>query len=177
MRIISGVHKGRKIIAPKKLPVRPTTDRAKESLFNILRNSYALGNIEVLDLFAGTGNISYEFASRGAIKVTAVDEHFKCIQFIDKTAEMLEMPIKTTKLDVYLYLSNIKETYDVIYADPPYNFSVELFEKIANLVFEKNLLHKDGTLVIEHSSHTNLSHVPHFVELRNYGSSSFSFFS
>ncbi|MBT8377462.1 MAG: RsmD family RNA methyltransferase, partial [Bacteroidia bacterium] len=95
MRIISGTYKGRRITAPKNLPVRPTTDMAKEALFNILNNHYYFDSIMVLDLFAGTGNISYEFASRGVEKILAVDENYKCIKFINETAESFNMPIST----------------------------------------------------------------------------------
>src|SRR5690606_8843585 len=99
MRIISGLYKSRKITAPKNLPVRPTTDMAKESLFNILNNLYYFDEITVLDLFAGTGNISYEFASRGTEQITCVDQHFACIKFINETAKKFEMPIETIKAD------------------------------------------------------------------------------
>lgn len=92
MRIISGTHKSRKIIAPKNLPVRPTTDMAKESLFNIINNNFDFGAITVVDLFAGTGNISYEFASRGTEHITSVDQNFGCIKFINKTAKPLVCP-------------------------------------------------------------------------------------
>ncbi|HEA30009.1 MAG TPA: 16S rRNA (guanine(966)-N(2))-methyltransferase RsmD [Leeuwenhoekiella sp.] len=176
MRIISGVHRGRKVIAPQKLPVRPTTDRAKESLFNILRNHYTFSQIHVLDLFAGTGNISYEFASRGAPVITAVDEHGGCMHFIAETAEKLEMPIETVKSNVYDYLKHNRQKFDVIFADPPYDFEESRFEDIVNLVFENNGLNTDGMLVIEHSKHTDLSGHKYFSEMRNYGSSAFSFF-
>ena len=95
MRIISGEFKGRKIVAPKQLPVRPTTDMAKEALFNILNNQYYFDDISVLDLFSGTGNISYEFASRGTRQILAVDAHYGCIKFINQTSESFEMPINT----------------------------------------------------------------------------------
>lgn len=176
MRIISGIHKGRKIIAPQKLPVRPTADRAKESLFNILRNTYAFNQVNVLDIFAGTGNISFEFASRGAPAVTAVDENNGCVRFIAETAEKLEMPIETVKSDVFDYLKFTSQTFDIIFADPPYDFDQSIFLSIADLVFEKNHLNKGGMLVIEHGKHTDLSAHPHFNEFRNYGSSAFSFF-
>ena len=91
MRIISGKYKGRKLVAPKKLPVRPTTDMAKEALFNILNNQYYFDEISVLDLFAGTGNISYEFASRGTENITCVDQNYGCIKYINETAELLEL--------------------------------------------------------------------------------------
>ena len=101
MRIISGSHKGRRIVAPKNLPVRPTTDMAKEALFNILNNHYYFDEISVLDLFSGTGNISYEFASRGTDNILAIDDYFGCIKFINETAESFEMPINTIKTDVF----------------------------------------------------------------------------
>ena len=120
MRIISGKYKGRRLNAPKKLPIRPTTDMAKESLFNILNNLYYFDEISVLDLFAGSGNISYEFASRGVEAITAVDAHFNCVKFISNTAEQLDMPIHTVKSDVYAFLKSNASRYTVIFADPPY---------------------------------------------------------
>ena len=134
MRIISGTYKGRKIIAPAKLPVRPTTDMAKEALFNILNNQYYFDDISVLDLFSGTGNISYEFASRGTEDITAVDDHYACIKFINDTAELFEMPIKTIKSDVFKFLENFGQQYSIIFADPPYDFEVDLFSKMGNLL-------------------------------------------
>ncbi|MGB5943566.1 MAG: RsmD family RNA methyltransferase [Leeuwenhoekiella sp.] len=177
MRIISGRHKGRKIIAPKKLPIRPTTDMAKESLFNILRNSYTLLSLSVLDLFAGSGNISYEFASRGSESITAVDSDAGCVSFINKTAQDLEMPIEAFKSDVFKFLERSGGSYDVIFGDPPYNWEASEFLKIVDLVFQKNLLNSAGTLVLEHSKHTDLSTGQNYQESRKYGGSSFSFFS
>ena len=104
MRIISGSFKGRRITAPKKLPVRPTTDMAKEGLFNILNNQFYFDDISVLDLFSGTGNISYEFASRGTSRITAVDADYGCIQFIEKTSEDFQMGIRPQKSDVFSFL-------------------------------------------------------------------------
>jgi len=176
MRIISGEFKGRRITAPKKLPVRPTTDMAKEALFNILNNRYYFDDITVLDLFAGTGNISYEFASRGTNKITAVDEHYACIKFIDETAESFDMAISTVKADVYKFLENTKQKHDIIFADPPYNFQIEEFSKIPELVFEKNLLEDNGTLIVEHSKHSDLSKLKYFDYSKHYGGNAFSFF-
>lgn len=176
MRIISGLYKGRKIQAPKKLPVRPTTDMAKEALFNILNNQYYFDDISVLDLFSGTGNISYEFASRGTERLTAVDSNFNCIKFINETSETFEMPINTIKSDVFKFLENSKQKYTIIFADPPYGFEVEVFSKIPQLVFENNLLEADGLLIIEHSKHTDLSHLEHYSHSKNYGGNAFSFF-
>ncbi|PHQ60959.1 MAG: 16S rRNA (guanine(966)-N(2))-methyltransferase RsmD [Sphingobium sp.] len=176
MRIISGIHKGRRLIAPKKLPVRPTTDMAKESLFNILRNRYQFSTLRVLDLFSGTGNLSYEFASRGVQHITAVDAHSGCIQYINKTATELEMPIETFKSDVYAFLNRESNSYDIIVADPPYDFEDSRFIEIVNLVFDNNLLKPEGSLILEHSKHTDLHNIHNFNELRKYGGSAFSFF-
>lgn len=176
MRIVSGKFKGRRISPPKNLPVRPTTDLAKEALFNILNNSYYFDEVSVLDLFAGTGSISYEFASRGANNIISVDKNYKCIKFIGETAEAFEMPLQAIKSDVYKYLEKSRAPFTVIFADPPYGFSFEQFSKIPELVFENNLLDQDGVLIIEHAKHTDLSTLEHFDNSRNYGGSVFSFF-
>ncbi|WP_318312525.1 RsmD family RNA methyltransferase [Flagellimonas crocea] len=176
MRIISGKYKGRRLIAPKKLPVRPTTDMAKEALFNILNNRFHFDELKVLDLFSGTGNISYEFASRGTEKITAVDGFQGCVRYISKTARELDFSIQTIKSDVFKFLQGIPEKFDLIFADPPYDLSTEQFLNIANLVFEKEILLEDGVLIIEHSDQTDLSVHPHFSEQRKYGGSVFSFF-
>jgi len=177
MRIISGTYKGRKIVAPAKLPVRPTTDMAKEALFNILNNQYYFDDISVLDLFSGTGNISYEFASRGTEDITAVDDNYGCIKFINSTAENFDMPIKTIKSDVFKFLENFSQQFNIIFADPPYDFDVEIFSKIPELVFKNNLLEEEeGLLIIEHSKHTDLSHLEHYSHSKKYGGNMFSFF-
>ncbi|TYA71998.1 16S rRNA (guanine(966)-N(2))-methyltransferase RsmD [Seonamhaeicola marinus] len=176
MRIISGTYKRRKIVAPRNLPVRPTTDMAKESLFNILNNLYYFEDISVLDLFAGTGNISYEFASRGTENITCVDQNFGCIKFINKTADEFEMPIQTIKSDVFKFLEKATVTSDVVFADPPYDFSNEQFSTIVELVFKNQLLNEEGVLIIEHSKHTDLSDLNHFSYSKSYGGCVFSFF-
>ncbi|SMC55825.1 RsmD family RNA methyltransferase [Cellulophaga tyrosinoxydans] len=176
MRIISGKHKGRKITAPNKLPVRPTTDMAKEGLFNILNNTYYFNDISVLDLFSGTGNIAFEFGSRGCASITAVDENHGCIKFISETTEKLELPISAIKSDVFSYLEKSGSKFDIIFADPPYDLEFSDFSKIPELVFSRGLLLEDGVLVIEHSKHTDLSKLPHFNNQRKYGASVFSFF-
>ncbi len=177
MRIISGTHKGKKIIAPKNLPVRPTTDFAKEGLFNILRNRLDLNDLEVLDLFSGTGNMSYEFASRGASKITAVDSYFGCVKFIQKTAQELSFPITSIKANVFTYLDKTSQTYDLIFADPPYVFEVEQFEEMVRKIFQNNLLKRDGIFIIEHPKQTDLTEIIGFQEFRKYGGSVFSFFT
>ncbi|PCH53115.1 MAG: 16S rRNA (guanine(966)-N(2))-methyltransferase RsmD [Flavobacteriaceae bacterium] len=176
MRIISGKHKSKRLQAPKNLPVRPTTDMAKEALFNILNNSYYFNNISVLDLFAGTGNIGYEFGSRGTENITAVDSHFGCIKYINETAKKLDLSIHTIKSDVFKYLKKATGKFDVIFADPPYAIELELFEKIIDLVFNKNLLNDEGTLIVEHSKQTNLSKHQYFSYSKKYGGNMFSFF-
>jgi len=176
MRIISGLYKGRRITAPKKLPVRPTTDMAKEALFNILNNQYYFDDISVLDLFAGTGNISYEFASRGTEKITAVDADYGCIRFINETAEAFDMPISTIKSDVFKFLEKTELKHTIIFADPPYNLEIEAFSKIPELVFKNELLEVNGLFILEHSKHTDLSSLEHYSHSKSYGGNMFSFF-
>ena len=176
MRIISGKHKSRKITAPKNLPVRPTTDLAKESLFNILNNSFYFEGISVLDLFSGTGNISYEFASRGTENIYAVDANFGCIKFINQTAKELDLEINTCKSDVYKFLEKTPLKSDIIFADPPYNFEENQFLRIVDLVFDRNLLNEEGILIVEHSKHTDLTTHKNYSYDKRYGGNIFSFF-
>lgn len=176
MRIVSGTLKGKRIIAPKKLPVRPTTDFAKEALFNILNNQYHFSALKVIDLFSGTGNISYEFASRGAEEIIAVDGHFECVKFINKTSQELDLPIRTVKSDVFKYLKATGEKANIIFADPPYNFEEDSLKQIVDTVFSRELLLEGGSLIIEHHKKIDLSSLDHFSEVRKYGNSVFSFF-
>ena len=176
MRIISGKYKGRRLNPPKKLPVRPTTDMAKEALFNILNNRIYFDELSVLDLFSGTGSISFEFASRGTENITAVDQDYGCVKFISKTTEEFNMPINVIKSDVFKYLEKTTSQFNFIFADPPYNYSDNQFAKISELVFVKNLLVNDGLLVIEHSKHTDLSNLEFYSFSKNYGGNVFSFF-
>lgn len=176
MRIVSGSHKGKRIIAPKKLPVRPTTDFAKEALFNILNNRYHFTALKVIDLFSGTGNISYEFASRGAHDVLAVDAHFECVKFINRISGELDFPIRTIKSDVLQFLQATTEKANIIFADPPYDFKEDILKDIVGIVFTRQLLEDGGSLIIEHSKKLDLSDLDHFTEARKYGNSVFSFF-
>lgn len=176
MRIISGKYKGRRIIAPKKLPVRPTTDQAKESLFNILRMRYNFSDLKVLDLFSGIGSLSLEFSSRGVEDITAVDNFYGCVKFLQKTSDDLEANIHVIKNDVFSFLKHHSRSYDLIFADPPYEFEVEQFQQIIDLVFEHELLTENGVLILEHSKHTQLPSHPHFTEERKYGAAVFSFY-
>ncbi|MFP9113408.1 16S rRNA (guanine(966)-N(2))-methyltransferase RsmD [Flavobacterium sp. RHBU_3] len=176
MRIISGKFKGHRISAPNNLPVRPTTDMSKESLFNILNNRFDFDGLKVLDLFSGTGNLSYEFGSRGAAAITSVDADFGCIKFIKKTAAGFDLPITAIKSDVYKFLQSHRSVYDIIVADPPYNFTQEQFEEIVSLVFENELLNEDGMMIVEHSKYTKMEHLMNFSFDKKYGGSIFSFF-
>lgn len=176
MRIISGKHKGRRFFASKKLPVRPTTDQVKESLFNILANDYDFSQLSVLDLFSGTGNITFEFLSRGTTDITAVDRYFECLRFIRKTSKTLDTKVNTIKSDVFSFLKHQGKEYDLIFADPPYDFSKEQFQELVCLLLKNNHLAQDGVLIVEHSKFTNLSELPHFLKKRTYGGTHLSFF-
>lgn len=175
IRIISGKHRGRRIQAPKNLPVRPTTDRAKESLFNILNNHFYFDEVKALDLCAGTGNISYELASRGCPDITAIDGDNACVKFIQATAEKLGMDnLHAFRADIFQYIDKDYLQYDLIFADPPFDF--EGYEKLVEQIFFKNLLSEEGLLVVEHQSMKDLSSLPNFREARTYGNITFSFF-
>jgi 16S rRNA (guanine(966)-N(2))-methyltransferase RsmD len=176
MRIISGKYKGRRIFPPKGLPVRPTTDMSKEALFNVLNNHFSFEGLKVLDLFAGTGNISFEFASRGSTPITSVDADFGCVKFIKQIASEYDFNIAATKSDVFSFLEKNKTSYDIIFADPPYALDQKTFEKIIDLVFQKELLNNEGIMIIEHSKYTKLDHMMHFSFKKSYGGSIFSFF-
>jgi 16S rRNA (guanine966-N2)-methyltransferase len=175
MRIIGGSLKGLKLNPPKNLPVRPTTDMAKEALFNILQNQIEFEDIDVLDLFSGTGNISMEFASRGAAKVVSVDRSIHCVHYLKDIARQHSLDnIRTFKDDVFKYLQLETDQFDLIFADPPYDLN--RIPEIPKVIFEKDLLKPGGSLIVEHQSLQNLSNHPAFVEQRDYGHSSFSFF-
>jgi 16S rRNA (guanine966-N2)-methyltransferase len=176
MRIISGKYKGRRIFPPKGLPVRPTTDMSKEALFNVLNNHFSFEGLKILDLFSGTGNISYEFASRGCTPITSVDADFGCVKFIKQVATEYDFNIAATKSDVFSFLEKNKTSYDIIFADPPYALDQKTFEKIVLLIFEKELLNEEGMMVIEHSKYTKLDHMINFSFQKSYGGSIFSFF-
>jgi 16S rRNA (guanine966-N2)-methyltransferase len=176
VRIISGKYKGRRITAPKNLPVRPTTDMSKEALFNILNNHFNFSELKILDLFSGTGNISYEFGSRGCADITSIDGDMGCVNFIKKTAKEFDLNITAIKSDVFKFLEKHKASYDIIFADPPYGMEQKDFEKLIELVFESNLLDDEGMLIVEHSKHTKLNHLEHFSFEKNYGGSVFTFY-
>jgi len=174
MRIIRGTLKGRRIQAPSNLPVRPTTDFAKESLFNVLNNRIDFEELNVLDLFAGIGGISFEFASRGA-SVLAVENNPKCADFIKQTAEKLQVEsIRVMQTDTFAYIAKTKQTFDLIFADPPYDLLT--IDLLPTLIFEYKLLNPNGIFILEHSESHDYSDFPKFLELRKYGKVHFSFF-
>jgi len=175
MRIIGGTLRGLRLNPPKNLPVRPTTDLAKEALFNILLNQIEFEGIKVLDLFSGTGNISLEFASRGAAEVISVDRSIHCVNYLKDTSRQHKLDqVKVYKEDVFKYLQLETEQYDLVFADPPYDLNK--IPEIPKIVFERNILLPGALLIVEHQSMQNISQHPSFVEQRKYGHSSFSFF-
>ncbi|MCQ2271342.1 MAG: 16S rRNA (guanine(966)-N(2))-methyltransferase RsmD [Bacteroidales bacterium] len=175
MRIISGKNRGRQITAPNNLPVRPTTDMAKESLFNILNNYFYFDRVTVLDLFAGTGNLTYEFASREALSVTSVDSYQACTDFIRRTVDKLGYgsQVSVVKADAFLFTQRCRQQFDIIFADPPYD--LENIGQIVDNVFNNKLLKPDGWLIIEHSKDHDFSQHPQFYQHRKYGKVNFSF--
>ena len=176
IRIISGTYKGRRITAPKNLPIRPTTDRAKEALFNILNNYFYMAELKVLDLFTGSGSIAYEFASRGCSDIQAVDQNYPVIKFVKQTAEKFSFPIKTIKKDSLKFLEKTTDTYDIIFADPPYNLDETVQQKMIETVFERALLRPEGYFILEHKEQLCFDQNSHFDFSKKYGMTVFSFF-
>lgn len=175
MRIISGDFKGRRFQLPNNLKARPTTDFAKESLFNILQNITDIEDCTALDLFAGTGSIGLEFVSRGAKQVTCVEQYTPHVAFIRSVAEKLKVDnLLLVKGDVYQYINKCGRQFDIVFADAPY--ADPRLGEIPTLVFQANLLKQGGWLIVEHSDHNDFSQDPHFKEIRKYGSVHFSFF-
>ncbi len=175
MRIISGTHKGRRFNPPSSLKARPTTDFAKEGLFNVLAGKISFDGITVLDLFSGTGSISYECASRGASSVFSIEADYQNSQFIKKTSQELGLEvIKVIKGDAFKFISNCGIKSDFIFADPPY--SLEMLPTIPDKVFSAGILADDGLFVLEHGRDNSFTTHPNFVEERNYGNVHFSFF-
>ena len=175
MRIITGKFRGKQIHPPVNLPVRPTTDFAKESLFNILNNLVDIEGLHVLDLFAGTGSISYEFFSRGSETVTAIDIDTRCVAFINRTAlEMKAENLEGVREDVFQFLKHPFGEYEIIYADPPYNMPG--IDSLPDLVLSSPVLKGDGLFILEHSRDHDYSEHPLFDQHRKYGNVNFSFF-
>ncbi len=178
MRIIGGQFKGRRFSPPAdNWPTRPTTDYAKEGLFNILQNRLDFGSLRVLDLFGGTGSHDYEFVSRGCRDVTYVDKHEPAVAFVKKTITTLgvESYIKVVKMDVFRFLAvQPAQPYDYIFAGPPY--PLPNIPEIPTIVFEQKFLAKGGLFVLEHNPHHDFSKDARCEEVRSYGKTIFSFF-
>ncbi len=175
MRIIGGKYKGRQIYPDKHFKARPTTDFAKESLFNILVNQYEFLELEVLDLFSGTGSMAYEFASRGCKNVVAVEKNNRHTAFIKKTVEKLEIQeVEVIKSDVFQYMKWCNSQFDIVFADPPYDLSN--MDDIPDRVFAAEILKSSGLLILEHSKKNSFITHPKFWEIRKYGMVHFSFF-
>jgi len=176
MRIISGNLGGRKVKPPAKMPhTRPTTDIAKEALFNILQNNIDFEDLKTLDLFGGTGSISYELASRGAMDLTIVEKDEKMFNFIKTTAADFKIPnFKVIKMDVFRFIERCDEKFNFIFAGPPY--ALTNIDELHVKIFEKNLLLKDGWFVLEHTPRNQYKEHPNFHEDRTYGTTVFTIF-
>ncbi len=177
MRIISGKLKSVRFQPPKSFLSRPTTDFAKEALFNVLGHRLSLYDLDVLDLFAGTGSISFEFASREVGRITLVEQNFKCVRFIKEQAKKynIEDDLTVVKGEVITFLQKNENSYDIIFADPPFDF--KKYDEIVDVVFQRELLDEGGLLIIEHSKRTDLSDLTGYDETKSYGGVSFSFFT
>ena len=175
MRIITGIYKGRRFDIPRSFKARPTTDFAKENLFNVLTGYIDLDGARALDLFAGTGSISLEFLSRGCSQVVSVEldrDHYTFIrQCVEKLGSNKSMVIRG---DVFKFVKSCHQQFDIIFADPPY--ALEKLPEIPDLIFSRNLLADGGLFVFEHGKQNDFSNHPHFVEHRSYGSVNFSIF-
>jgi 16S rRNA (guanine(966)-N(2))-methyltransferase RsmD len=176
VRVVSGKYRGKRFSPPKKFPSRPTTDFAKEALFNILENRLDWEDIKVLDLFAGTGNISIEFLSRGVAQVLSIEAHSVCVRHMHKlNAELNDDNWSIMRRDAFRYVEEANLAYDLIFADPP--FGLKNVDTLPDLVFEHEKLAEDGLLIIEHGKENDFTSHPRFEDVRGYGGVFFSFFS
>jgi len=176
MRIITGKYGGRKINPPANMPhTRPTTDVAKEGLFNIIENNISIEGIKTLDIFGGTGSISYELASRGAADLTIIEKDSKMHAFIQKSINDLKIEnCKIVKMDVFKFLETTSESYDLIFAGPPY--ALKNIDDLPIIIREKKLLNANGWFILEHTPANNYESEPMFKTSRNYGTTVFSIF-
>ncbi len=178
MRIIGGKFKGHRFSPPaNNWPTRPTTDFAKEGLFNILNNSLDFSEEKMLDLFGGTGNHCYEFISRGCTDATYVDQHGPAVKFVNKIAAKLKIEdnIRIVKSDVFKFVARTPEKYDYIFAGPPY--PLPTLDTIPDHIFKHDILRPGGWLVMEHNPNHNFEDHPRFFQARNYGTTIFAFFA
>ena len=176
MRIIGGEHGGRKFSPPNNMPyTRPTTDIAKEGLFNVIQNRLDYEELKTLDLFGGTGSISYELASRGVTDLTIVEKDTAMYEFIKKTSAALKLEnFKVLKMDVFKFIMNCSDKFDFIFAGPPY--ALTTIDDLPKRIFERQLLNKDGWFVLEHTPRNDYKNFPYYKSERNYGSTIFSTF-
>lgn len=175
MRIIAGQLRGRRLNPPANLPVRPTTDMARESLFNILNNYVDYEECSVLDLFAGTGAVSLEFVSRGAKSVTSIDINNGCTDYIKSAAAQFKVDnIHVVRADVFDLLKRANRKFDIVFADPPY--SLQDLSKLPDIVFGSDILEDDGIFVLEHPKEFSFEEHGHFWQHRAYGKVNFTFF-
>ena len=175
MRVIGGKYKGKRFVPPKNFPSRPTTDFAKEALFNILENRFDFDELDVLDLFAGTGSIGLEFLSRGAKSVMSVDKHPVSFNFLRKMhASLNDQNWRLAKQDVMRFITQKPGKYDLVFADPP--FDMEGMKNLPALLLDSGILNPGGLLIIEHGRENDFNTIPQFSEIRNYGGVRFSFF-
>ena len=176
MRIISGKFGGRKINPPHNMPYpRPTTDIAKEGLFNILQNRVQIEGAKTLDLFGGTGCISYELASRGAESLTIVEKDPQMLDFIKKNVDLLKIEnVQIMRMDVFQYINSCTDQYDVIFAGPPY--ALNTIDDLPRIIVDRKLISSEGYFVLEHTPRNDYKKFPGYSFERNYGSTIFSFF-
>lgn len=176
MRIIGGTYRGKHLHPPKLAPTRPTTDFAKEALYNILANNWELDEVSFLDLFSGTGGHSLEFASRGCKDICSVDLHKPCIDFLNETAAEINASeyVHTYLMDVFRYISTCNRQFDLIFAGPPY--ALDTLDTIPDEVINNKLLTDEGWLILEHNPNHDFTAHPNFFHVRNYGGTWFSFF-
>ncbi len=175
MRIIAGKNKGRHIKIPMSFSARPTTDFARESIFNIMNNHYNLDEITFLDLFSGTGAFTYEMISRGAVNIVAVEQDAKQVAFIERqTGELLAPAVKVFNSDAVSFVQKVKHQFNIIFADPP--FDTNYYNEIHQAVFERELLRPGGLLILEHNKIHDFSEKKYFLEKRKYGAVNFSIF-
>lgn len=175
MRIIGGTHKGRRYSVPSAFNSRPTTDMARESLMNVLLNKFYFEESAAIDLFAGTGGVSFEFASRGMKSILSVENNFKVFQYLNRQKHDFEFEqMKILKKDAFKFLMGSVSKADIIFADPP--FDLKGIEMLPNLIIENNWLNKDGCFILEHSRNHNFDQHPLFSNIKQYGAVHFSFF-
>lgn len=175
MRIISGKFKGRRFNPPvDRSFTRPTMDVAKEGIFNILANMYDFEDVTVLDLFGGTGSISFEFLSRGSEDVTMVELNRNMVEYCTKIAELLKVNLNIVKSDVIKFLNKTDKKFDIIFADPPYDY--KMYYELINNILDLKLLKENGIFILEHDQRNDFSKDYQTNETRIYGTNRFTFF-